>query len=91
LPPISSPQYVPPYEGVRKQNRVYLLYGDDPWTSTFDPGYEEFYDLKSDPYHLRNLAYYGTVPQTTLDRLQYQLVRLRGCQADGCRAAEDGP
>jgi|SRR5215216_2445412 len=90
LPPKSSPQYVPPYEGVREQRRIYLRYRDDPWTTKSDPGFKEFYDLGSDPYQLRNLAYYREVPQTTLERLQDRLIRLRGCRADGCRAAENG-
>ena len=91
LPPKSSPQYVPPYEGVREQSRVYLRYRDDPWTTKADPGFKEFYDLGTDLNQLRNLAYYREVSQTTLERLQDRLVRLRGCRADGCRAAENGP
>ena len=91
LPNKSSPQYVPPYEGVREQTRVYLRYRDDPWTAKTDSGFKEFYDLGADPHQLRNLAHYHEVPQTTLDRLQDRLVRLRGCKADGCRAAENGP
>ena len=45
LPNKSSPQYVPPYEGVREQTRVYLRYRDDPWTAKTDSGFKEFYDL----------------------------------------------
>ena len=90
LPSKSSPQYVPPYEGVRQQNRDYIRYRDDPWTAKSDPGFKEFYDLGADPYELRNLAYYREVSQATLDRLQDRLVKLRDCKADGCRAAENG-
>ena len=90
LPPKTSPQYVPPYEGVREQSRVYIRHRDDPWTAKSDPGFKEFYDLSADPNQLRNLAYYREVSRTTLDRLQDRLVRLRGCRADGCRAAENG-
>lgn len=90
LPPKSSPQYVPPYEGVREQSRIYLRYRDDPWTTKTDPGFKEFYDLGVSPNQLRNLAYYREVSQATLERLQERLVRLRGCRADGCRVAEDG-
>jgi hypothetical protein len=54
-----------------------------------DAGFREFYDLNTDPYELRNLAYYGEVSQATLDRLEGRLLRLRGCKAEGCRAAED--
>jgi arylsulfatase A-like enzyme len=90
LPDKSSPQYVPPYEGVRKQSRSYVRYRDDPWTTQSDPGFREFYDLGADPYELRNLAYYGEVPRATLDRLQERLVSLRWCKAVACSAAENG-
>jgi arylsulfatase A-like enzyme len=82
---------VPPWEAVREENSIYVLHGDDPWTSTSDAGFKEFYNLASDPYELRNLAYYKEVPQATLDRLQDRLLRLRGCKAGVCRAAEDEP
>jgi N-acetylglucosamine-6-sulfatase len=86
-----SGQYVPPYEGVREENLLYVHYHDDPWTAVNDAGFREFYDLNTDPYELRNLAYYGEVPQATLDRLEGRLLRLGGCKAEGCRAAEDEP
>ena len=65
-------------------------YRDDPWTTKSDPGFEEFYDVGADPYQLPNLAYYGEVSQVTLDRLQDRLLRMRGCRAHSCRAAENG-
>jgi len=90
LPPKeNSGQYVPPYEGGREENLLYVHYQDDPWTAVNDAGFREFYDLSTDPDELRNLAYYGEVPQATLDRLEGRLLRLRGCKAEGCRAAED--
>jgi N-acetylglucosamine-6-sulfatase len=89
LPSKSSPSYIPPWEAVREENLVYIRYGDDPWTSVNDAGFEEFYDLNTDPYQQRNLAYYHDVPQATLDRLRGRLDRLRGCTATACRAAED--
>ena len=90
LPPKDdSGQYVPPYEGVREESLIYVHYQDDPWTAVNDAGFREFYDLSTDPYELRNLAYYGEVPQATLDRLEGRLLRLRGCKAEACRAAED--
>jgi arylsulfatase A-like enzyme len=91
LPDKSSPQYVPPYEGVREQSRVYIRYRDDPWTARSDPGFKEFYDLGADPHQLRNLVYYHEISRAKLDSLQDRLVRLRGCKAEGCRAAENGP
>jgi N-acetylglucosamine-6-sulfatase len=85
----SSPEYIPPWEAVREENLVYIRYGDDPWTTVNDAGFEEVYDLKADPYQLRNLAYYNEVPQATLDRLRSRLANLRGCVAVACRTAED--
>jgi N-acetylglucosamine-6-sulfatase len=85
----TSPEYIPPWEAVREENLVYIRYGDDPWTTVNDAGFEEVYDLKADPYQLRNLAYYNEVPQATLDRLRSRLANLRGCVAVACRTAED--
>jgi hypothetical protein len=87
LPPKSSPQYAPHYEGVKEGTRFYLRYRDDPWTTKSDPGFEEVYDVGADPYQVRNLAYSGEASQATLDRLQD---RLRGFRAYSCRAAENG-
>jgi arylsulfatase A-like enzyme len=85
----SSPEYVPPWEAVREERRVYIRYGDDPWTAASDAGFVEYYDLGADPYQQRNLAHYRQVPQATLDRLRGRLLELRGCRASGCRTAED--
>jgi arylsulfatase A-like enzyme len=87
----SSPEYVPPWEAVREEKLVYIRYGDDPWTTVNDEGFEEFYDLSTDPYQQHNLAYYHEVTQATLDRLRGRLVRLRSCKAEVCRAAENAP
>jgi N-acetylglucosamine-6-sulfatase len=89
--PQDDPQAVPPYEGVRTENSVNIRYRDDPWTATYDPGFKEYYDLETDPRQVRNLAYYHEVSKATLDRLQGRLIRLRGCEAEACRAAEDEP
>ena len=85
----ASDQYVPPYEAVREENLLYVHHLDDPWTAANDSGFKEFYDLSTDPYELRNLVYYGEVSQATLGRLEDRLLRLRGCRAEECRAAED--
>src|SRR5215204_918331 len=64
LPPKeNSGQYVPPYEGGREENLLYVHYQDDPWTAVNDAGFREFYDLSTDPDELHNLAYYGEVPK----------------------------
>jgi N-acetylglucosamine-6-sulfatase len=89
LPSKASPEYVPPWEAIREENLVYIRYGDDPWTAVKDEGFKEFYDLTTDPYQNRNLAYYREVSQTTLDRLNSRLERLRGCVATACRSAEN--
>jgi N-acetylglucosamine-6-sulfatase len=89
LPSKTAPEYVPPWEAVREENLVYIRYGDDPWTAGNDEGFNEFYDLSTDPHQQRNLAYYHEVPQTTLDRLNSRLERLRGCVAAACRSAEN--
>jgi N-acetylglucosamine-6-sulfatase len=88
-PKSDSGKYVPPWEAVREENLIYIRHGDDPWTSVNDAGFIEVYNLSSDPHELRNLAYYDEVPQATLDRLEGRLLRLRSCQAEECRAAED--
>jgi hypothetical protein len=88
-PKADSGKYVPPWEAVREENLIYIRHGDDPWTSVNDAGFIEVYDLSTDPHELRNLAHYGEVPQATLDRLEGRLLRLRSCQAEECRAAED--
>ena len=88
-PKTDAGKYVPPWEAVREENLIYIRHRDDPWTSVNDAGFIEVYDLSRDPDELRNLAHYGEVPQATLDRLEGRLLRLRGCQAEACRTAED--
>ena len=67
------------YDGIRTSDgRKYIEYGD---------GFKEYYDLNADPYELRNLVYYGEVPQTDL---RTRLQALKGCAGNTCRTAEDG-
>ena len=54
----------------------------------YKTGEHELYDLRRDPYQLDNI-YEGASP-TLLGRLEAQLDKMRQCEAEGCRAAEDG-
>lgn len=70
---------VPPYAGLRTAELLYVEY---------ETGERELYDLRSDPHELENLAA-GAAP-ATLEALAARLGELRDCEADGCRAAEEG-
>lgn len=66
------------YEAMRTPNFLYVEYLD---------GEREFYDLRSDPYELHNLA--GRLSTAQLDRLHRELGRLEGCHTGRtCWAAE---
>jgi arylsulfatase A-like enzyme len=54
----------------------------------YKTGEHELYDLKKDPYQLENI--YDSAPDDLVRRLNSQLAPLRQCEAEGCRAAEDG-
>jgi arylsulfatase A-like enzyme len=69
----------PGLEAIRTQRYLYVEY---------DTGERELYDLKEDPYQLRN-AYEGADPGL-LRRLQERLGALRGCAGADCRAVEGG-
>jgi arylsulfatase A-like enzyme len=47
----------------------------------------EFYDMRADPYQLRNLA--GSMEQALRVELMSWLTQLRGCAGAACRSAED--
>lgn len=70
---------VPPYAGLRTPELLYVEY---------ETGERELYDLRADPHELENLAT-GADP-ATLEALAARLGELRDCEADGCRAAEEG-
>ncbi len=71
---------VPPYRAVRTQRYLYVEY---------EAGARELYDLKKDPYELRNL--YDSADQDLIAWLDSRLDALRDCAGDGCRAAENAP
>jgi arylsulfatase A-like enzyme len=75
-PPFGKRDPAPRFTGVRTRRYVYVE-----WTFT---GERELYDLRRDPYELRNLA--GTRAARGLRaRLAGTLRRLRGCVGPACR------
>ncbi len=50
-------------------------------------GFRELYNLRTDPYELKNAYAAGALPSDLATRLQ----ALKGCAGATCRAAEDGP
>jgi len=69
----------PGFEAIRTQRHLYVEY---------DTGERELYDLKKDPYQLKNV-YEGADPDL-LRRLQERLGALRACAGADCRAVEGG-
>jgi N-acetylglucosamine-6-sulfatase len=66
----------PSFRGIRtSDDRKYIEYGD---------GFKEYYDLKADPYELKNSYNANSPPAELATRLQ----ALKGCAGDACRAAE---
>jgi arylsulfatase A-like enzyme len=75
-----TPTGVPPYNGVRTSaGSKYVEYEGSV--------VRELYALGADPYELSN-KYAASAPPTTLAS---RLAALKGCAADGCRTAENGP
>jgi arylsulfatase A-like enzyme len=66
-------------KALRTNNYLYVDY---------KTGEHELYDLRKDPYELKNI--YATAPPELRRRLEGQLDALRQCSATQCRAAEDG-
>jgi N-acetylglucosamine-6-sulfatase len=79
-PAYESVTPVPPYRAVRTQRYLYVEY---------EAGEHELYDLRKDPYELRNL--YDSADQDLITNLDSRLDALRDCAGDGCRAAENAP
>jgi N-acetylglucosamine-6-sulfatase len=71
---------VPPYRAVRTQRYLYVEYKS---------GEHELYDLRKDPYELRNL--YDSADPDLISELDSRLDALRDCAGKGCRAAENAP
>ncbi len=68
----------PEFYGLRTRDAMYIEYAT---------GDRELYDLRKDPYELRNLA--ATASQDVLSRLSARLAELRRCSGQTCRQAED--
>ncbi len=68
------------YRAVRTEEHAYVEY---------DGKARELYDLRDDPYQLRNA--YETADPALLEDLESRLDRLQDCSGEGCRAAEDDP
>ena len=66
------------FRGIRGKDYVYVEYAD---------GEIEYYDLKTDPYQLQNLA--GSLSQETLDALHAKLEALKACEGSECRDLEN--
>ena len=66
-------------KALRTDNYLYVHY---------KTGEHELYDLRKDPYELRNI--YESAPSDLKQRLEAQLDALRKCAADECRVAEGG-
>jgi N-acetylglucosamine-6-sulfatase len=68
---------VPWYKGIRTYRYKYIVHSTT--------GEEELYDLRRDPYELRNLAYQDRYTSLRLE-LARRLRRLRSCRGARCRA-----
>jgi N-acetylglucosamine-6-sulfatase len=69
----------PGLEAVRTADHLYVEY---------ETGERELYDLKEDPYQLRN--WYDTADPNLVRRMEERLETLRGCAGATCEATEDG-
>ena len=65
------------YYGIRTTTSKYVEY---------EGGERELYTLSTDPYEMRSTPTSSSAPS-----LQTRLQALKGCAADSCRAAENGP
>lgn len=78
---VNEPRFpIPDYVGLRTMDAVYVEY---------TTGEREFYDLRSDPYQMDNLA--SGPDGGRLGPFADRLAVLKGCAGAGCREVEDGP
>ncbi|MEH2072476.1 MAG: sulfatase [Nostoc sp.] len=71
---------IPTYQAIRTRDYTYVEY---------ETGAKELYNIKKDPYQLKNLA--STADPALLKQLADRLSKLRTCEADSCPAIEDKP
>ncbi|MDZ7961263.1 MAG: sulfatase [Aulosira sp. DedQUE10] len=71
---------LPTYQAIRTQDYTYVEY---------ETGAKELYNIKKDPYQLKNLA--SIADPTLLKQLADRLNKLRTCEADSCRTIEEQP
>jgi hypothetical protein len=77
-PAVPRPRAVPELHALRAGDYVYIEYVT---------GDRELYDLRADPFELRNVA--GTVDPALLRQLAARLATVRRCRGAACRPAED--
>ena len=70
------PVRIPPYYAVRTATELYVEY---------DNFENEYYDLRTDPRELDNLA--RSAPSSVLSRLAARVAALKGCRGASCRPA----
>jgi arylsulfatase A-like enzyme len=68
---------MPAFQALRTKDYLYVEYAD---------GEREFYDLRTDPYQLQNIA--STADKNLLAQFAAQLAQMRRCIGAGCRTAE---
>jgi arylsulfatase A-like enzyme len=73
-------QGIPAYDALRTPTQTYVVYST---------GERELYDLRADPYELRNVA--GGADRALLARLDSWLAALRKCRGAECRVADVAP
>jgi N-acetylglucosamine-6-sulfatase len=73
-------QGVPAYAALRTADQIYVLYGD---------GERELYDLRTDPYEIKNLA--KTAPPAEVTRLDKWLAAYVKCHGASCREVDASP
>jgi arylsulfatase A-like enzyme len=73
-------ELIPGYHALRTTTMLYVEWDDQEL---------ELYDLRRDPYELRNIA--GTASPDTIAALHARLTALTSCQAASCRGLENEP
>ena len=83
----TNPPAVPPRRLVRGTPTLAAIHTRDYVYIEYETGDRELYDLRKDPFELRNLI--GTTGRPFLDAVAARLAALRRCAGPACRTAED--